>query len=246
MELMSWYSDWKFWSAVVAWLSFMMNILPWFLKKIRGTNLSLTAYPTISLSHKLGIANIQWHLRLENNGGRELDISSISLSIGDENQTFSIPGMTYYERSSADQSILAGFKLKPGELWQGFICFYERLTLDEQREYRSIENSTRQELKNNATLNNQPIISLKLLEKINSFYSRMFKFKSREHNVKICIKTKDDEDFFFSGYRFTLYESDISELISHTQRYTTGDGVTWHSDINTWLPIQVSKNNNHD
>lgn len=242
MELTPWYGDWKFWSAVVAWLSFMMNISPWILKKIRGTNLLLTAYPMISLSHKLGISNIQWHLRLENNGGRDLDISTISLAIGDENSLLSIPGMAYYERSAADQSILAGFKLKPGETWQGFVCFFERLSLDDQREYRSIDNSTRQELRRQTGSNTFPIISLELLDKIHSFYLRLFKFKSREHKATICVKTKDNQEFLFPGYRFTLYESDVSELISHTQRYTTGDGITWYSDINTWLQIQVSKN----
>ena len=242
MEFTPWYSDWKFWSAVVAWLSFMMNITPWIIKKTRGTNLSLTAYPSISLSHRIGITNIQWHLRLENDGGAELDISSIDLSIKDGDGILIIPGKTTYEKNSLDQSLLAGFKLKPGETWQGFVCFFEHLSIDDQRELRNIENETRQELKSKATPNTQPLLSLKLFNRITALYTRTFKFKPREYIVKICVKTKDGKDFFFPGYRFTLYESDVSEQASHSSRYMTGEGITWYSDINTWMQVSIIKN----
>ena len=242
MEFIPWYGDWKFWSAVVAWLSFMMNILPWIIKKTRGTNLSLTAYPSISLTHKVGITNIQWHLRLENNGGTELDISNIDLSIKDDDGTLTIPGKTTYEKNSIDQSILAGFRLKPGETWQGFVCFFEHLSIDDQREFRNIENETRQELKSQGTQPIPPILSPKLINRITTFYLRMFKFKPREYKVKICVKAKGGKEFFFPGYRFTLYESDVSEQISHSNRYMTGEGITWHSDINPWLQVSIIKN----
>lgn len=241
MEVTPWYNDWVLWSAVVAWLSFIMNTLPWITKKFRGSKLSLTAYPSISLSHKIGITNIQWHLRLENNGGTELDISNIDISISDNEGTINVPGKSSYEKNSLDQSLLAGFRLKPGEMWQGFVCFYEHLSIDDQREFRNIENETRKELKMATNQEIPSVLSPSLISRITTFYMRMFKFRPREYKVKVHIRTKCGKNFLFPGYRFTLYESDVAEQASHTSRYFNGEGITWYSDINTWLQISMIK-----
>ncbi|MNJ21396.1 hypothetical protein D3C77_157460 [compost metagenome] len=243
MDSTPWYLDWKLWSAAVAWLSFLMNITPWIKRRLKGKNLILTTYPSLSLSHRIGITNIQWHLRIENTGGRDLDISKVFLRIGEKGE-INTPLITTYEKSQAEQTLFAGVRVKPGETWQAFFCFWE-MDPDVSREMRNIENATRKELtptpSTTTLFPNQPQMSTDLITKINNFFSRQFKLKPSEFPIEVRIHTNQAGEFKFSGFRFTLYESDIADLKSHTERYPSGDGITWHSNINNWIQVPVAK-----
>ncbi|WP_044873068.1 hypothetical protein [Pseudomonas sp. LFM046] len=244
MEVSAWYLDWKFWSAVVAWLSFTMNVAPWFIRKAKGTTLRISPLHSISLSHKIGITNLQWHLKFENDGGSTLNVERVYLDISSDKGQIRIPAFSYFEKNPADQTVFAGLRLKPGEIWQGFLWFNEDLAREQYRELRLIEAETRAELnRGRAQFPDRPVqvIGPQLLARINQFFESTFKLTATEYQVSVTAECKE-RVFSYPGYRFTLYEGDISELRSHTIRYLSGDGVSWYSDTSTWMSVTARKN----
>jgi len=85
------------------------------------------------------------------------------------------------------------------------------------------------------------VVSEELAESINRFYRKHFKFKARGYEIAILLKQRNGNIFESSKYRFTLFESDVAELQSHSLRFSTGDGITWNSSVDVWLYVPVIK-----
>ncbi|WP_431495251.1 hypothetical protein [Pseudomonas brassicacearum] len=244
MDVNPWYLDWKLWSAVVAWLSFTMNVAPWINKKLKGTKLSVSPYHSFSLSHRIGSANIQWHMRFDNDGGDELGIEKVQIIVRDKTGELKLNAASFFQSKSTDAIVMAGFRLKPGESWQAYLWFCEDLPRDTNRQFRDMESATRKELSESALHNPMAknVITASLYDKTLAFFNKNFKLQPSEYQIEIQVLTTQAKTYTFSGYRFVLYESDIAELRSHTQRYITGDGISWYSETNTWMFVPTTKN----
>lgn len=238
MESTVWYQDWMAWSSIVAWLSFAIGLAPWFWKKFKKADPVFTPHTSVGLSHRLGITNLNWFLRVENDGGADLDITSIDFIVSDESGSLKLPVWTFY-KNPTDVSVFAGFKLKSGESWQGTLASSENIPADDQREHRYIVNETRKQLP--AGFNVGVNVSEELQARIINFYRKHFRFKSRGYEVVIRLNSRNGGFYDSQKYRFILYESDVSELQSHSERFLTGDGITWNSNVDVWLQVPVVK-----
>jgi hypothetical protein len=100
------------------------------------------------LTHKVGNPNAQWHLILENTGGRQLRIKGISLSFSkDGGQSFELPIQNYLRTPDADQTVMfRPFRLAPGEEWGHVINFFALFSRKEDKEYRVLESSIRSDI----------------------------------------------------------------------------------------------------
>ena len=73
------YQDWQFWSAIVATVALLLSQLPPLHILFRRAGLKCEAFSRIHLTHRIGNPNAQWHLIIENTGGKPVRVKSIAL-----------------------------------------------------------------------------------------------------------------------------------------------------------------------
>jgi hypothetical protein len=130
------YADWQFWSAVAAFIALALSQLSPIHILLRRSKLRCEAFSRLHLTHKVGNPNSQWHLIIENTGGRSVRIKSISLTFrragGD---SFTLPAQNYLRTPDAtDHVMLTPFRLQPGEEWGHVLTFFNMYTRDDDKE----------------------------------------------------------------------------------------------------------------
>lgn len=92
MPSLPFYLDWQFWSAVVAAFALVLSQLPPVHVLLRRARLSCETYSRMHLTHKIGNPNAQWHLIIENAGGKAIRVKGIYLVFSREGgPSFELP-----------------------------------------------------------------------------------------------------------------------------------------------------------
>ena len=79
MPSVPFYADWQFWSAVAAVVAILLSQLPPVHVLLRRPKLRCEAFSRMHLTHKVGNPNAQWHLIVENKGGRAIRVKNIAV-----------------------------------------------------------------------------------------------------------------------------------------------------------------------
>ncbi len=239
------YLDWQFWAAIVAAIALLLSQLPPLHVLFRKACLSCEAFSRLHITHKVGNPNAQWHLIIENIGGRTLRIKEIKLVFsraGDD--SFELPAQSYLRTpDAADAVMLTPFRLKPGEEWAHIVNFFSIFTRDDEKEYRPLESAIRSDI---LSQKEQPEnkerfceADTHVVEKLKAFFKRHYKWVAGEWEVELRIITDREEANISRKYRFSLFESEAKELFDYSDMYKFGAGVYWVSPAQPGLILPV-------
>lgn len=242
----SFYLDWQFWAAVVAVLALVLSQLPpvrlWF----RPKRLEVEVHSRIQVTHKVGNPNVGMYVSVRNTGGRELRIRSLQISLTRDNAPLAVlSAQNYFESPSSQSSVLfVPFSLKPGEAWAhgtNFLNLFDRATEKLYREGESaLGADIRAKLKARPAGDERPVVAEPaLVAPFLALFERLFVWQPGEYVAELRVLAEPGSASFSRSYRFTLYESDSTELRSHTEDYKFGGGLSYNVDrhVGAFVPL---------
>jgi hypothetical protein len=241
------YLDWVFWSVFVAILALVLSQLPPLHVIFSKAHLSCEAFSRMLITHKIGNPNAQWHLIIENTGGRSIRIKEITLGFSkDGGIKFEIPAQAYlWTSSSPDSIMLTPFRLAPGEEWAHIINFFGLFSREDEKEYRRLESAIRLDIRQQKEQPaNREIMceadSAIVKETVN-FFNKHFKWSPGEYDLELKVVTDRSEVNICRTYRFSLFESESKELFDYSEMYRFGDGVFFQSEKQRGIIVPVQK-----
>lgn len=241
------YLDWSFWAVVVAAVAIILSQLPpvhlWF----RRARLDLEPYSRIHITHKVGNPNAQLHLILSNVGGRSVRVKGVVLRIKRDGKDVAVlPAQNYLQNPSDTNSVLfTSFSLKPKEEWAHIVNFLNYFLRDDEKKYRSAESKLREDIvaKRKLPENQDRLVeaSNELVSPFQDMYKEKFVWHSGEYEMSISVVASNSKANVEKKYRFTLFESDSSDLSKAVDDYKYGDGINWDSGKHAGVIVQITQ-----
>lgn len=240
------YLDWQFWSAFIAILALVLSQLPPVYLLFRPRRLEVEVHSRLQITHKIGNPNVGLVLSVRNTGGRELRVRSLQLSISRDGVSLgNFPVQNYFETPSSQSTVLfVPFSLRPGESWAhgaNFLNFFDRSTEKHFRESEAaLGIDIRRKIQVRPEGNEQAVIAEpELVKPFLDLFQRLFMWTPGEYVIELSVVAEPGTASFSRKYRFTLYESDSTELRSHTDDYKFGGGITYNVDrhMGVFVPI---------
>ncbi|MBU1299352.1 MAG: hypothetical protein KKE83_06870 [Proteobacteria bacterium] len=239
------YFDWQFWSAVAALIALFLSQLPPLHVIFRKAALGCEAFSRMHITHKVGNPNAQWHLIIENTGGRSLRVKGITLTFRKAGGVqFNLPAQSYLRTpDSTDSVMFTPFRLAPGEEWAHIITFFDLFSRDDEKEYRRLESDIRSDI---LSQKEDPLNKDKLceanpatVEKLIAFFRRHFKWEHGEYEFELTVITNIEKANINRKFRFSLFETESNELAGYSEMYRIGAGVYWVSSAQPGLIVPV-------
>ncbi len=241
------YLDWQFWAFVIAAVALVFSQLEPLHVLLRRGKLSCETIDQIFVNHNVGSPTCQWHVFIENTGGKTIRVNSISLTFAKlGGNSFVLPVRSYLEvPNSRDAVMFTPFRLKAGETWAHVINSFVPLNRDDDKFLRELQSNLRADIFSQKEL---PENKDKLCEATDKeavaalvlFMQRHFRWTHGEYTAELKIKTSSGDDLE-QTYAFTLFESDSKALRDHADRYRYGDGLWFASQAVQGQLIPVRK-----
>lgn len=241
------YLDWSFWAVVVAAVAIGLSQLPpvhlWF----RRARLDLEPYSRIHITHKVGNPNAQLHLILSNIGGRSVRVKGIVIKIKRDGKDVAVlPAQSYLQNPNDTNTVLfTSFSLKPKEEWAHIVNFLNYFSREDEKKYRSAESRLREDIVTKRKLpeNQDHLVeaSTELVSPFLSMYNEKFVWRPGEYEMCITVAASNSKANVEKKYRFTLFESDSSDLAKAVDDFKYGDGINWDSGKHTGVIVQITE-----
>lgn len=243
------FGDLKFWAIVISIISLAFSTYPTIRNWWKGKMLRIEPQDAVMLSHKWGYTNINWALTLINPGGVTIRIKKIHIVLKKDGEIFRAQARNFYRTSDAKTSSLySSITLKPGEEVTHVFCFFDKLPRSEEKLIREIISQANHEF-------SKPIegasgesfnflqprkLSKEITNKIDAIFKTNFILKCGEYEISVHVQDENNNNLASRASRFTIFESDEQDLVSITERYPSGDGVTYNSELNTWFSTYLT------
>lgn len=241
------YMDWSFWTVFFAFLAIVLSQIPPIYLLFRPRKIEVEVHSRIHITHRIGNPNMALVISIRNTGGRELRIHGLSISLSRDGQELgSFPAQNYYETGASQASVLfVPFYLKPSEYWThsvSFLKLFDRPTEKLYRENQSALNTNIQQKidirpENNA--HEMVVADEQFVLPFVEIFNKHFIWESGEYVITLAVKTDPSSASYLKRYRFTLYESDTSELRKHVDDYKYGGGISFNMDTHTGLTVPL-------
>ena len=241
------YLDWSFWAVVVAGIAIVLSQLPpvhlWF----RRARIDVEPYSRIHITHKVGNPNIQLHLILGNIGGRTVRVKGLTVGIQRDGKSVAgFPAQNYLQNPSDKTTILfTSFPLKPKEEWAHIVNFLNYFSREDEKRYRSAESKLRDDiLEKRKILEDKDTLvdaTEQSISPLITMFNEKFVWHPGEYKMAISVITANDRANVTKSYRFTLFESDSSDLSKVKDDYRYGDGIYWDSGKHAGVIVQITE-----
>ncbi len=229
----SFYLDWQFWAALIAFLALVLSQLPPVITFLKKKKLTIEKHRTFTISHRVGCPSLSMFLILKNEGGSSINIKLLKIIITkDKSEEFQLLGNGYLKSPNDPQyTMLTPFELKREELWGHTIMFNELWTRKQQQKYRQLESNIRNHI---VGLSKEEPSELheakdKDVKGINSFFKENFKWDAGEYSVKINVFGDQGKCLVSDEFDFVLFENESKELESYHEGYKHGAGIYYNS-----------------
>ena len=242
------YSDWTFWAVVASFAAIVLSQLPPMLLWFRPRRLDVEVHSRIQITHKVGNPNVGMYVSIRNTGGRELRIRSLRLSLTRDSKPLVIlVAQNYFETPSSQSSVLfVPFSLKPSESWGHVVNFLNLFDRATEKLYRESESALATDIRRKIqdrskddlnAVTAEPILQEPFLK----LFEKLFVWQSGEYVAELIVEAEAVSASFSKKYRFTLYESDVSELKSHIEDYKFGGGLTYNVDKHVGVSVPLTE-----
>ena len=240
------YLDWQFWAAISAILALVLSQLPpvrlWFLPR----RLEVEVHHKIQVTHKIGNPNLGLFASIRNTGGRILRIKALELSVARDGEALGrFPAQNYFERLSEQSMVLfVPFTLKPGDSWEhgtNFFNEFDRATEKSYREHASaLTTDIGAKLEAKADSDKTPVVAESaMVEPFQKLFERLFAWIPGEYIVELKVLAEPDSASFSQKYRFTLFESDTTELRSYADDFKFGGSIMYSAQRHTGIYVSL-------
>ena len=241
------YQDWQFWSAVVAAFALVLSQLPPLHVVFRRPKLKCEAFTRIHLTHRVGNPIAQWHLIIENTGGKDIRVKSIELRFSRNGaDIITLQAQSYLRTPDAQENVMfTPFRIAQGQEWAHVINFFNLFSRDDEKEFRRIESAMRSDIRSNREAlvdKSQDVATdLKILGQAMAFFERHFAWEPGEYEAKLKVATDTERANIEKTFRFTMFESESLELRRYTEGYPFGAGVVFNTPAHTGILVPVSE-----
>jgi len=226
------WTDWKFWSALIALVALIKTELPPINRLFKRRKFDLTIHDRIAITHTLGNPNVNMLISFRNTCDLSIVIKSIVISFNRGNEhNFSLSAREYFPSMMDEKkAIFTHVNLRPGEEWSHVVSFYDVFSRNDEDRYRQICNAIQDNIgaKRRAPgfdKNSIAEVDQNLADAATSFFWEKFKWERGEYTVKITASTEQSSVNLSEYFRFTLFESDSNRLINYCDGYKIGLGV---------------------
>ena len=242
------YLDWTFWAAVWALAAIVLSQLPPLHLLLRPKRLDVEVHSRIGVTHKVGNPNASVVVSIRNTGGRELRIRGLSLDVLRDGKPLNIlPAQNYFETPSSQSSVqFVPFSLKPGETWAhsvAFLNFFDRLTEKQFREHVSaLDTDIRSKIRARSEDDKNAVVAgRELVEPFLQMFEKLFVWLPGEYVFELKVNAEPGSASYSKKYRFTLYESDTTELREHLADYQFGGGLTYSIERHVGINVPLTE-----
>jgi len=238
------FGDLKFWAIVISIISLAFSIYPTIRNWLKGRRLQIEPQDAVMLSHQLGYTNLNWALTLVNTGGLTIRVKNLHIVLKKDGEAVKIPMRNFYRNFDAKApSLYSPITLKPGEEATHVFCFFHKLPRSEDKALGELIWQASQEISKpvgralDTPFNMaQPLkLSEEILSKIHAIFQENFYLKCGEYEISVHAQDENNKNITSRICRFTIFESDERNLRLVTERYSSGDGITYHSEQNVWF-----------
>ena len=242
------YLNWSFWAVVVAATAIILSQLPPILLWFKRAKLELELYSKIYITHKAGNPNLQFHLIINNIGGRKIRIKNITASIErDGNLISTLPAQNYLQNQNSKNTLLfTTFSLKPTEEWAHIINLLNYFNRDDENQYRRLEAEMLTDFrvkKAELAEESKKLIEVEddLVQPFHDFFNRHFTWNSGEYQLTVNVNTDQEKANISKTYRFTVFESHTDQLKAITEHFKYGGGIWWDPNIPTSVILEIKE-----
>lgn len=212
---------------------------------LRRSKLRCEAFSRLHITHKVGNPNAQWHLIIENAGGRALRVKAITLTFRRSGgKPFTLLAQNYLRTPDAKENVmLAPFRLNPGEEWSHVVSFFNFYSRDDDKEYRRLESAIRTDIlrqkEDPANKERMCEAAPASVELATAFFRRHFQWDSGEYELELSVETDRPKANLKKVYLFSLFESEAGELRDYSDYYRYGSGVYWVSQAQPGIILPI-------
>lgn len=240
------YLDWTFWASALALVAIVLSQLPPLHLLLRPKRLEVEVHSRIGVTHKVGNPNANVVVSIRNTGGRELRIRGLTLDVSRDGKPLTIlPAQNYFETPSSQSSVLfVPLSLKPGETWAHnvvFLNWFDRLTEKKFRENLSaLDADIRNKLATRPKEDENAVVADRILvQPFFDMFEKLFVWLPGEYVFELKVNAEPSSASYIKKYRFTLYESDTSDLRNHRDDYPFGGGLAYNVEkhIGIYIPL---------
>jgi hypothetical protein len=247
---LAFYSDPKVWSVGLAMLALVLSQLPPLHKLFRRGKLELDVYEKGNITHMLGNPNMQFHLILNNTGGKQVTITSINAKLSRDGKIIdTIQGQNYIKNPESNgQIILTKFKIKPNEEWTHSTNFFNNFSKTDEKQCKSIIKRVRDDISEKLKAKDESskdlvLTTQELISEMNSFFNKNFIWETGEYTLEISTSCENTKHDLTKSFRFTLFESDSDELKEYETKYKYGESILYNSKTDFGVVIRLSEVN---
>ena len=231
------YLDWTFWAVVVAAIAVVLSQIPPIHQLIKKAKLDFELFSKISLTHKIGNPNLQFHIFITNIGGRRIRIKGIDAIIERDGENLTtLPAQNYLQNPSDKNTVLfTNFSLNPGQDWGYIVNLLNFFGRQQENRYRGLEANILADYREKRSVlreNGNELIEVNRenYEPFIDFFNEQFIWLPGEYRLTIRIKTDQKSANISKSFRFTIFESHCEQLREVTDSYKYGTGIWWDSD----------------
>jgi len=240
------YLNWEFWTVVMAALAIILSQLPPVVLWFRPKRLEIDVHSRLVVTHKVGNPNLILFLSLRNSGGRRLWIQGVKLDVWrDGTSVGSLPAQYYFVSPASQETILfTPFALSPDETWAHATTFLRWFDRNTEKEYRAAESTLRADiqskLRERPENDNNPVVAEeRLVRPFFDMFQRLNVWEHGEYQLRVSVTVAEMALPFCRNFRFTLFESDVTELKSHTNDYRFGGGLSYNVDRHMGIGVPL-------
>ncbi len=229
-----WYTDTNVWTVLLAGLSLILSQLPPVVTWWRPGRLVIELDERFTISHFLGHPNCQAYLSIRNTGARSVRVTKLRLDVTrPSGALITMPAVGYFQYVNSESHLaLFPFSVSAGSEWAHLTNCAERVTESDEHRLNSFISSLQTHFRNieegaratNPQADFPPLTPPEIWDQAKNEFDKCFSWERGEYHVQVAAQSRDKE-WRSNKYRFTVYETAVTQLKGHVSAYISGDGL---------------------
>ena len=235
---MSWYKKSSVWSVVIASIAVVLSQLPPVYSWIPNPEIDVNHADRIGVNNAIGLIGHNLNVEIKNIGNTDVQLSKMELVIVDpDGRSKVFPAENYNKISTANANPIAlpitSISIPQNSVWSEMVFFNRAISTEDEESFLRIRQDIAQSIfekqqEEGEFYNIRSLIPADedVTEKAINFFTENFDLEKGEYKMTLNIYLKDREAPFSIDSEFTIFKHHIDMLISQTEDYKYGGGIT--------------------